>query len=86
MGNRRLLEREGVEAGRLGARRDEVAAGGRTAVMVAVDGVAAGVIGIADAPRQTSASAVAALHEFSVEVVMLTGDNAATAQRIAQRL
>ncbi|GGQ32205.1 heavy metal translocating P-type ATPase [Streptosporangium pseudovulgare] len=86
VGNRRLLEREGVGLGELGARRDEVAAGGRTAVMVAIDGVAAGVIGIADAPRETSAAAVAALHELGVEVVMLTGDNAATAQRIARRL
>ena len=67
-------------------RREEVAAGGRTAVMVAVDGVAAAVVGIADAPRETSAAAVAALHELGVEVVMLTGDNAATAERIAQRL
>ncbi|MGV9778108.1 HAD-IC family P-type ATPase, partial [Streptosporangium sp. NPDC003464] len=86
VGNRRLLEREGVHVGTLDARRDEVAAGGRTAVMVAVDGAAAGVIGIADAPRQTSAAAVAALHDLGVEVVMLTGDNAATARRIAQRL
>ncbi|MFF5209559.1 heavy metal translocating P-type ATPase [Streptosporangium sp. NPDC000396] len=86
VGNRRLLEREGVELGKLGARRDEVAAGGRTAIMVAVDGAAAGVIGIADAPRETSAAAVAALHELGVKVVMLTGDNAATAERIAQRL
>jgi Cu2+-exporting ATPase len=86
VGNRRLLEREGVELGKLGVRREEVAAGGRTAVMVAVDDVAAAVVGIADAPRETSAAAVAALHELGVEVVMLTGDNAATAERIAQRL
>ncbi|MEV6859459.1 heavy metal translocating P-type ATPase [Streptosporangium subroseum] len=86
VGNRRLLEREGVDPGKLGARRDEVAAGGRTAIMVAIDGTAAAVIGIADAPRQTSAAAVAALHELGLEVVMLTGDNAATARRIADRL
>jgi Cu2+-exporting ATPase len=86
VGNRRLLEREGVDLGKLGARRDEVAAGGRTAIMVAIDGTAAAVIGIADAPRQTSAAAVAALHELGLEVVMLTGDNAATARRIADRL
>ncbi|MFC7649724.1 heavy metal translocating P-type ATPase [Streptosporangium lutulentum] len=86
VGNRRLLEREGVDLGKLGARRDEVSAGGRTAVMVAIDGTAAAVIGIADAPRPTSAAAVTALHELGVEVVMLTGDNAATARRIAERL
>ncbi|SNS18858.1 Cu2+-exporting ATPase [Streptosporangium subroseum] len=86
VGNRRLLEREGVDLGKLGARRDEVAAGGRTAIMVAIDGTAAAVIGIADAPRPTSAAAVAALHELGLEVVMLTGDNAATARRIADQL
>ena len=43
-------------------------------------------IGIADAARDTSAAAVAALHELGVEVVMLTGDNEATAERIAAQL
>jgi P-type Cu2+ transporter len=86
VGNRRLMEREGVELGSLASRRDELATGGRTAVIVAVDGRAAGLIGIADAPRQTSAAAVDALHEAGVEVVMLTGDNEATAKRIAERL
>lgn len=86
VGNRRLMEAEHVDLGQLGQRRDEVAAGGRTAVLVAVDGVASGVVGIADAVRETSAAAVSALHEASVQVVMLTGDNRATAQRIADEL
>jgi len=86
VGNRRLMEREGADPGRLGARRDEIAADGRTAVMVAVDRVVTAVVGIADAPRETSAAAVSALHELGVEVVMLTGDNRATAERIARRL
>jgi Cu2+-exporting ATPase len=46
----------------------------------------AGLIGIADAPRETSAIAVAELHALGVEVVMLTGDNQATAEYIAGRL
>ncbi|MFP5372044.1 MAG: heavy metal translocating P-type ATPase, partial [Actinomycetes bacterium] len=83
VGNRRLLEREEVPLGSLAQTRDQLAAGGRTAVLVAVDGRAAAVIGIADAARPTAAAAVAALHELGVEVVMLTGDNEATAQRIA---
>ncbi len=86
IGNRRLLDTEGIAVGPLGDRRDEVAAGGRTAVLVAVDGQAVGVLGIADAVRETSAAAVSALHEAGVEVVMLTGDNQATAQRIADEL
>ncbi|MER7366185.1 heavy metal translocating P-type ATPase [Nonomuraea wenchangensis] len=86
VGNRRLLEREGVALGAMARRRQELAEGGRTAVMVAVDGTAAGVLGIADAARETSAAAVEALHELGVEVVMLTGDNTATAERIAGQL
>jgi len=86
IGNRRLLESEGIEIGDLGVRRDEIASGGRTAIFVAVDGTAVAVIGIADAVRETSAAAVAALHEAGIRVVMLTGDNQATAERIAEEL
>ena len=86
VGNRRLLEREGIDLGALAARRDELAGSGHTAVLVAVDGRAAAVIGIADAARETSAQAVASLHELGIQVVMLTGDNQATAERIARQL
>ncbi|MFD8887453.1 heavy metal translocating P-type ATPase [Streptomyces erythrochromogenes] len=86
VGNRRLAEREGVDLGPLAARRDELAATGRTVVIATIDGLAAALIGIADAPRETSSAAVTELHALGVEVVMLTGDNHATAERIAQRL
>jgi Cu2+-exporting ATPase len=86
VGNHRLLEREGVDLGELAARREELAGAGRTTVLVAVDGRPAGLIALADAPRPTAAAAVAALHDLGVEVVMLTGDNEATARRIAGRL
>ncbi|MFJ7260324.1 heavy metal translocating P-type ATPase [Streptomyces globosus] len=86
VGNRRLAEREGVDLGPLAARRDELAATGRTVVIAAADGRAAALIGIADAPRETSRAAVRELHALGVEVVMLTGDNRATAERIARQL
>jgi P-type Cu2+ transporter len=86
VGNPRLLEREGVELADLAARREELAGTGRTTVLVAVDGRAVGLIALADAPRPTAAAAVAALHDLDVEVVMLTGDNEATARRIAGQL
>ncbi len=86
VGDRRLMEREQVALGELAGKRDEVATGGQTAVLVAIDGVGVAVIGIADAERATSAAAVTALHDAGVRVVMLTGDNQATAGRIAQRL
>ncbi|MBY9075492.1 heavy metal translocating P-type ATPase [Nocardioides sp. WL0053] len=86
IGNRRLMDAEGITLGSLADRRDQVAAGGRTAVLVAVDDRAVGVVGIADAVRETSSAAVTALHDAGVAVVMLTGDNEATAQRIADEL
>ncbi len=86
VGNLRLMRREAVDLGLLAERREEIAAGGRTAVVVAVDGRAAGVIGIADAPRETAAAAVREIHRAGAQVVMLTGDNEATARRIASLL
>jgi Cu2+-exporting ATPase len=86
VGNTRLMEEEGADPGRLASLRDELAATGRTVVWAAVGGRAVGLIGIADAVRPTSAAAVAALKDAGVEVVMLTGDNQATAQRIAAQL
>ncbi|MGI8694208.1 MAG: heavy metal translocating P-type ATPase [Geodermatophilaceae bacterium] len=86
VGNRKLMAAENVDATALFERRDELAAAGRTAVMVAVDGQAVAVIAMADAARDTAAAAVSALHDAGVEVVMLTGDNEATARRIAAQL
>jgi Cu2+-exporting ATPase len=86
VGNRRLMEREEVDLGSLAARREQLASGGRTVVMAAADGRPLGLFAIADAPRETSAIAIQALHEADVQVVMLTGDNRATAERIAGEL
>jgi Cu2+-exporting ATPase len=86
VGNRKLMAELDVDLGGLAARRDELADTGRTAVFAAVDGQAVAVIGMADAPRDTASAAVAALHEAGVRVVMLTGDNQATARRIADQL
>jgi P-type Cu2+ transporter len=86
VGSRRLMTTEGIDFGDLGRRRDELAAEGRTAVLVAVDGRAVGVLGLADAPRDNAAAAVRELHAMNIEVAMLTGDNEATARRIADQL
>ncbi len=86
VGNARLMARERASLDGLAARRDQMAAEGRTVVLVAIDGRAAGLIGISDAPRPTAAAAVAALHAEGIEVVMLTGDNRATGERIGREL
>lgn len=86
VGNRKLMVAESVDITPVVEQREALASTGRTAVLVAVDGVAAGVIALADAARETAAPAVAAMHEAGIEVVMLTGDNEATAKRIAAQL
>jgi P-type Cu2+ transporter len=86
VGNRRLMERERVDLGPLAARRGQLASGGRTMVVAAADGRPLGLFAVADAPRETSVAAVRVLHDAGVQVVMLTGDNQATAERIAAEL
>ncbi len=86
VGTTRLMADESVSVDALISRRDALAAAGRTSVLVAVDGRAVAVIALADAARETASAAVGALHRAGVQVVMLTGDNQATAQRIADQL
>jgi len=86
VGNRRLLESFGVDLAAAGPIHDGIAEAGQTAVFAVVDGQVVSIIGLADAPRRTSAAAVGALHDQGVRVVMLTGDNRATADRIAAQL
>jgi Cu2+-exporting ATPase len=86
VGNARLMKREKVSLDGLAGERDDMATEGRTVVVVAVDGRAAAVIGISDAARPTAKAAVEALRRLKIEVVMLTGDNRATADRIAREL
>jgi Cu2+-exporting ATPase len=86
IGNARLLEQDRVSLDGLGPKADALAEEGRTVVHVALDGRAAALIAIADAPRDTAREAVAALAEQGVRAVMLTGDNEQTAQRIAREV
>jgi Cu2+-exporting ATPase len=86
VGNSRLLARDQIDVGPLGDRYAALAGAGQTVVWVAIDGRAAGLVVIADALRPTSAAAVAALTAAGVRTVMLTGDNRATAERIAGQL
>ncbi|MBA2546077.1 MAG: copper-translocating P-type ATPase [Solirubrobacterales bacterium] len=83
VGNRRLMDREGVDTSEMPATLDAMAGAGRTTIEVAVDGRAAAVIAIADALRDTAAEAIRELTKLGVHTVMLSGDSRATAERIA---
>ncbi|WP_068397201.1 heavy metal translocating P-type ATPase [Kribbia dieselivorans] len=86
VGNRTLMAEERVDITALQSKRDDLAASGRTAVLIGVDGRGAGIIALADAVRPTSAQAIRDLHGLGTQVVMLSGDNQATAERIADQL
>jgi Cu+-exporting ATPase len=84
IGNLRHLEALGIDPGALKARADELRRDGQTVMFVAVDGAAAGIVGVADPIKTTTAEAIRALHAEGITVVMLTGDNRATAEAVAR--
>ncbi len=86
LGNRLLMDTQKVALGPLEAEATRLQGDGRTVVHVSQAGRLIGLIAIADALRPTSKAAIARLRELKVDVVMLTGDNAATAGRIAAEL
>ena len=83
VGKPEWVEAEGIPLGDLATEVERLRAQAKTSVVVAVDGEAAGVLGIADTLKESSAEAVAQLHSLGLEVVMLTGDNRRTAEAIA---
>ncbi len=86
LGNRLLMDTQQIALGRLEADATRLQGDGRTVVHVSQAGRVIGLIAIADAIRPTSKAAIAKLRERKIQVVMLTGDNAATAKRIAADL
>jgi len=86
LGNRRLMDEEKVDMASLKDEAARLQSAGQTVVHVAQDGKLVGLIAIADAPRPTATAMVKKMRERGVEVAMLTGDNQATAERIAREL
>ena len=86
LGNKLLMTENKIDLGELGAKSAQLQGAGRTVVHLAVGGKLVGLIAIADAVRPTAIEAVKALRARGVEVIMLTGDNQGTAERIAKSL
>ncbi|MEV0270009.1 copper-translocating P-type ATPase [Hamadaea sp. NPDC050747] len=86
IGNVRLLERERISLDGLPDRAAALAADGKTAMYVAVDGTPWGLIAVADKVRDSAKDAIAALHSDGVKTVMLTGDQARTAEAVARQV
>ncbi|HNP64211.1 MAG TPA: heavy metal translocating P-type ATPase [Woeseiaceae bacterium] len=86
LGNVKLLRDRGIDADALTPEWERLAADGKTPMYVAVDGKAAGLVAVADTIKDDSAPAIKALHDLGLAVVMITGDNARTAEAIARQV
>jgi Cu+-exporting ATPase len=86
VGSAKLLESQGIDIAPLAALVDALHDEGTTAVHVAIDGRAAGVLGVTDVVKSSAAAAVRELRAAGVHVVMATGDGAKAAQRVAKEV
>jgi len=86
LGNLKLFEELAIEPGELPSRAETLRGDGQTVMLLAIDGKAAGLIGVADPVKASTPDAIRALHEEGVQVIMLTGDNRVTAEAVAKKL
>ncbi|HEX5775597.1 MAG TPA: heavy metal translocating P-type ATPase [Caulobacteraceae bacterium] len=86
LGSGKFLAEQGVSTADLDAEADALRGDGATAIFIAVDGKAAGVLAVADPIKETTPEAVRALKEEGVRLVMMTGDNRTTALAVARHL
>jgi Cu+-exporting ATPase len=86
LGNRKLMDDAGIKIDALAAAAETGRADGQTVMFVAVDGIAAGLIGVADPVKETTPEAIRQLHAEKIRVVMLTGDSRTTAEAVARKL
>ena len=86
LGNAALMADEGVDPGAFSDRAQALQKEGKTAMFVAVDGRAAGLVAVADRVKESTPGAIRALHEAGLRIVMATGDARATAGAVAREL
>ncbi|MFN8625596.1 MAG: heavy metal translocating P-type ATPase [Candidatus Binatia bacterium] len=86
LGNRALLGELGIDAAPLAARAAALQEAGQTAMYVAIDGRAAGLLGVADPIKASTPPAIRLLHDAGLRIVMLTGDHGTTAAAVARTL
>lgn len=86
LGNIKLLKQFNIDAGELPAQADLQRGEGQTVMFLGIDGVAAGLIGVADPIKDTTAEAIRSLHDEGIQIVMLTGDSQKTAEAVAGKL
>ena len=86
LGNRALLDQLGIPPGDLPHQAEEMRRQGQTVMFVAVDGKAAGLVGVADPIKDSTPEAIEQLRREGLDIVMMTGDSRTTADAVAERL
>jgi P-type Cu+ transporter len=86
LGNAAMLADDGIAAAAMENWTEQLRYDGKTVVFVAVDGALAGLIAVADRIKPTTASAIKALHDCGLKIIMATGDNVVTAAAVARSL
>ncbi len=86
IGGHRLMEQAGIDVSAFAGRAQALAEAGKTPLYAAVDGRLAAVIAVADAIKETTPAAIAALHQLGLKVAMVTGDDSRTAAAVARQL
>jgi len=86
LGNQKLFEEAGIDPGPLAERAEALRREGQTVMFVGIDGQPAGLLGVADPIKESTAEAITMLHGDHVRIVMLTGDNRTTAEAVARKL
>ena len=86
LGNLKLLEDYSVNPGKLALEADEMRKEGQTVMFVAVDGRIAGLLAVSDPIKETTPEAIRQLHAEGIQIIMLTGDNKATAEAVGNKL
>ncbi len=86
LGNRAMMEAEGIDAGASIERAEALRADGQTVMFVAIDGRIAGLVGVADPIKESTPDAIRTLKAEGLRIVMMTGDSKTTAQAVAKKL
>ncbi|MCH7662558.1 MAG: copper-translocating P-type ATPase [Chloroflexi bacterium] len=86
VGNQRMVAESGMSMNGLGPEVERLQSEGKTAMLIAVEGRVAGIIAVADTVKQNSRIAISELQSMGLEVIMITGDNQATAEAIAKEV
>jgi Cu+-exporting ATPase len=86
LGNAAMMQEMGLDTARAETQADTLRAEGKTAMFIAVDGVLAGIVAVADPIKESTAQAIKELHAQGFRVIMATGDNERTAQAVAGKL